>query len=149
MNNSYGLDANYFARKLALILRDVNDFTPAEMARALAGLAMTADEGEALATVAAAQEPAGYGLWMPDEAKPRLYHTSLEASEGAERRWAEAYKGCSHVALYPGAVPVGHISIHEAWVAAGGNPGINASKDDLLVALKMLDRVCDEADQQG
>lgn len=147
MNNEHGLDTNYFARDLERVLRDINSYTPAEMARKLARLAMVADEAEALATVAPAQAPAGYGLWMPGEQQPRLFHTTLSASESAAQRWAEAYAGCRHVALFPGVVPVGHISIQEAWEAAGGNPGIKASKDDLMIALKVLDHVCDEADQ--
>lgn len=40
----------------------------------------------------------------------------------------------------------GCISVQEAWEAAGGNPGMKASKSDLLDALGMLDKVCDEAD---
>jgi hypothetical protein len=38
------------------------------------------------------------------------------------------------------------ITVQEAWEAAGGNPGIKATKEDLLAALAMLDRVCDEAE---
>lgn len=38
------------------------------------------------------------------------------------------------------------LSVQEAWEAAGGNPGIKPSKVDLLDALRMLDKVCDEAD---
>lgn len=37
------------------------------------------------------------------------------------------------------------ITVQEAWEAAGGNPGIKASKADLLEALRQLDEVCDEA----
>jgi hypothetical protein len=39
------------------------------------------------------------------------------------------------------------IAVQTAWEAAGGNPGIQASRDDLVVALHDLDRVCDEAEQ--
>jgi hypothetical protein len=39
------------------------------------------------------------------------------------------------------------ITIQEAWEAAGGNPGIKATKEDLIFALQTLDQVCDEADQ--
>lgn len=144
MKNEHGLDANYFARDLERVLRDINSYTPDDLARKLARLAMVADEAVTLATVAPEQESAGYGLWMPGEAKPRLYHASLSASESAAQRWGEAYKGCRHVELYAGVVPVGNIAIQEAWEAAGGNPGIKASKDELLVALKQLDSVCDE-----
>ncbi len=41
------------------------------------------------------------------------------------------------------------ISIQEAWEACGGNPGIKATKAELIEALKQLDSVCDEADQAG
>ena len=36
------------------------------------------------------------------------------------------------------------ITVQEAWVACGGNPGIRATKSELVTALKMLDEVCDE-----
>lgn len=42
--NEYGLDANYFAEKLNRILRDVSRYTPAEMARELARMSITADK---------------------------------------------------------------------------------------------------------
>lgn len=42
--NEYGLDANYFAAKLKLILRDISRYTPAEMARELARMSLTADK---------------------------------------------------------------------------------------------------------
>lgn len=38
------------------------------------------------------------------------------------------------------------ITIQEAWEAAGGNPGIKATKQELIDALRTLDEVCDEAD---
>jgi hypothetical protein len=41
------------------------------------------------------------------------------------------------------------ISIQEAWEAAGGNPGITPGKEELLTALRLLDEVCDEADEQS
>jgi Protein of unknown function (DUF551) len=40
------------------------------------------------------------------------------------------------------------ITVQEAWEAAGGNPGIKATKAELLEALRMLDDVCDEASQE-
>ena len=42
--NEYGLDVNYFSEKLNFILRDASRYTPAEMARELARLSVTADE---------------------------------------------------------------------------------------------------------
>lgn len=41
------------------------------------------------------------------------------------------------------------ISIQEVWEAAGGNPGIKATRGELLTALKQLDEVCDEADESS
>jgi len=37
------------------------------------------------------------------------------------------------------------ITIQEAWEACGGNPGIQATKSELVTTLKMLDEVCNEA----
>jgi hypothetical protein len=37
------------------------------------------------------------------------------------------------------------ITVQEAWEAAGGNPGIKATKEELITALQLLDKVCDEA----
>jgi len=37
------------------------------------------------------------------------------------------------------------MTVQEVWEAAGGNPGIRATKQGVLDALKMLDAVCDEA----
>jgi len=41
--------------------------------------------------------------------------------------------------------PAETITIQEAWEAAGGNPGIKATRDELLTALRQLDEVCDAA----
>lgn len=38
------------------------------------------------------------------------------------------------------------LTLQEVWEAAGGNPGIKPSKADVLEALRMLDKVCDDAD---
>ncbi|MBC8740459.1 hypothetical protein F6X40_27875 [Paraburkholderia sp. UCT31] len=38
------------------------------------------------------------------------------------------------------------VAVQHAWEAAGGNPGITASRDELLDALRMLDQVCEEVD---
>jgi hypothetical protein len=40
--NEYGLDVDYFSEKLSQLLRDVSGYTPAEMARALIRLSVTA-----------------------------------------------------------------------------------------------------------
>jgi hypothetical protein len=40
------------------------------------------------------------------------------------------------------------ITVQEAWEAAGGNPRIKASKEDLITALQLLDKVCDETESR-
>lgn len=40
------------------------------------------------------------------------------------------------------------MTVQEVWVAAGGNPGMRATKQDVLDALKLLDEVCEEADRK-
>ena len=37
------------------------------------------------------------------------------------------------------------ITVQEAWEAAGGNPGIKATKEELITALQLLEKVCEEA----
>ena len=42
------------------------------------------------------------------------------------------------------------VLVQEAWQAAGGNPGIKATREDLLEALRLMDEAEDEAEaQQG
>ena len=45
MSNKYGLDYKYFQEKLELIIRDAPRYSPSEMARELARLSKTADDG--------------------------------------------------------------------------------------------------------
>ena len=42
MDNEYGLDADYFKKKLTLIVRDISQYTPSEMYRELIRLSLTA-----------------------------------------------------------------------------------------------------------
>jgi len=42
-SNAHGLDANYFHKNLARMLRDVRNYTPDEMSRSLIRLAMVGD----------------------------------------------------------------------------------------------------------
>jgi hypothetical protein len=44
MSNKYGLDYEYFQKKLEIIIRDARSYEPNEMARELARLSRTADE---------------------------------------------------------------------------------------------------------
>lgn len=44
MKNEYGLDVSYFRRYFELMVRDVNNYTPSEMARSLARMSIVADE---------------------------------------------------------------------------------------------------------
>jgi len=46
-NNRFGVDRDYFTKKLEIIIRDMRDYIPAELARSLARLAAVAD-GEVL-----------------------------------------------------------------------------------------------------
>ena len=41
--NRYGVDRDYFTKKLEIIIRDMRDYTPSELARSLGRLAMTAN----------------------------------------------------------------------------------------------------------
>lgn len=43
MKNEYGLDVSYFKSKLSLVVRDIQRYTPSELARELARLSVTAD----------------------------------------------------------------------------------------------------------
>jgi len=43
MKNQYGLDVSYFESKLSMILRDLNQYTPSEMAREMARLSVVAN----------------------------------------------------------------------------------------------------------
>lgn len=38
------------------------------------------------------------------------------------------------------------MTLQEVWNAMGGNPGISPSRSDVLLQLKLLDQICDEAD---
>jgi hypothetical protein len=44
MTNSYGLDVSYFEGKLKLVLRDIKNYTPDELARELARYSVAADK---------------------------------------------------------------------------------------------------------
>lgn len=44
MKNEWGLDTGYFRRYFELMVRDVNNYTPDEMARSLARMSVVADE---------------------------------------------------------------------------------------------------------
>lgn len=43
MKNEYGLDVDYFRRYFELMVRDVRNYTPDEMARSLLRMSMVAD----------------------------------------------------------------------------------------------------------
>lgn len=42
--NRYGLDVDYFTKKIKLIIRDINNYTPDEFARECARMSVTADK---------------------------------------------------------------------------------------------------------
>jgi len=57
---------------------------------------------------------------------------------------------CHHPAVPAALAQQGNtITIQEAWEAAGGNPGIKATKQELIDALKQLDAVCDDVDEDA
>lgn len=69
-----------------------------------------------------------------------------------ERKWLRSWHigdGYSHEALaesfrgFTMALET-HIGIQEAWEHAGGNPGIKATREELISALRALDEACDE-----
>ena len=43
MNNRYDLDSTYFRKKLKMIIRDLSDYKPDELARELLRMSVTAD----------------------------------------------------------------------------------------------------------
>ena len=40
------------------------------------------------------------------------------------------------------------MTVQEVWEAAGGNPGIKASKQDVLTQMRIMDKICDEVDEK-
>ncbi len=44
MNNRYGLDTDYFIRKMERIIRDMENYKPDEFAREMARMSRTADD---------------------------------------------------------------------------------------------------------
>lgn len=61
MNNSHGLDADYFSKKLKLVLKGVNNYTPDEMARELVRLALVANGTEAQVEMVRYSDRCNYG----------------------------------------------------------------------------------------
>jgi hypothetical protein len=66
----------------------------------------------------------------PHPEPARLHPIASETSDDLVPRASEAAPGT--------------IGIQEAWEVAGGNPGIKATREDLLIALRDLDAVADE-----
>jgi hypothetical protein len=61
MTNRHGLDTDYFSKKLKLVLEGINSYTPDEMARELARLAITADARSAGVEFIRYNEQCNYG----------------------------------------------------------------------------------------
>jgi len=61
MRNSYGLDTDYFTKKLKLVLKGVDNCTPDEMARELARLSLTADNIAATVEFVRFNDACNYG----------------------------------------------------------------------------------------
>lgn len=64
--NRYGVDRDYFTKKLEILIRDMRDYTPAELARSLGRLAMTADS-ETMREPEFNAAPAVQGGGVPDD----------------------------------------------------------------------------------
>ncbi len=58
----------------------------------------------------------------------------------------QATPPCEIQELHPGEDVV---TVQQAWIWAGGNPNIKATKADLKLALQVLDEICDESDSSG
>jgi len=79
----------------------------------------------------------------PDGGEQSFNSAHLEQiAEELQRSWGAISKA---VEALKNAPVENTISIQEAWVAAGGNPGIPASREDLLAALRALDEAEEEA----
>lgn len=104
------------------------------------------------ALAASTQEPKGWLVYLhqPD-VEFRIYHDQNEAETVAQEHGTEAHPVGL---LAPARAPVAAsnsaslLTVQEAWVAAGGNPEIKASKQDLLIALRMMDKALDKMDEE-
>jgi len=73
-------------------------------------------------------------------------HKTMPQSERDAFKWAvRAMLAAAPEAPQPKPSGPETMTVQEVWEAAGGNPGIRATKQGVLDALKMLDAVCDEA----
>lgn len=61
MANRYGPDTEYFSKKLKLVLEGINNYTPDELARELARLALTADNIAATVEFVRYNDACNYG----------------------------------------------------------------------------------------
>jgi hypothetical protein len=96
-----------------------------------------------------------------DSVKQQLEH-AIDASRLGQRSYGWSYDGVKLAGLIeaiaesisPELAPASTmldgetISIQEVWVAAGGNPDIKATRQQLLDAAKMMDEAIDECDEK-
>ena len=82
--NSYGLDMDYFRRKLEQVLRDLDRFTPEEFARAMATHSRTADDKVIAKEFAPVPSPTGGELARMQEYAEKWRHAANEWADTAE-----------------------------------------------------------------
>lgn len=76
-----------------------------------------------------------------------LEQAQLAASNMRHGRWFDQADAIEKVIAALPTVPV--VGVQQAWIAAGGNPGIKASREELLEALRLMDEAEDEAEEQA
>jgi hypothetical protein len=100
--------------------------------------AIAADRATAPVSVATAETTVGFPY--------RITLDAIKASIGESTLGATAISVDRFREVFNRGLPCDTVPIQEAWEAAGGNPGIKPTRDELISALQLLDEVCDEAD---
>jgi hypothetical protein len=78
MKNRYGVDINYFQGKLSQAIVNLDNYTPAELARVLARLSVTADEAVILN-----EEEFNWCYELDDKPLTQEEHEAIEALSSA------------------------------------------------------------------
>jgi hypothetical protein len=87
---------------------------------------------------------------MPDNAPLVQAHRQLAATTASAsyERPADASRWTNPADGTTASASEETITVQEAWEAAGGNPGIKATKQELLGALRAMDEAVDECDEK-
>jgi hypothetical protein len=124
-------------------------FTPATTQQAGAADATVINYGTPAATTASAsgEKPfAGAGAWFPVDVLGNPMR-EYEPGKWENCEWPSSRAPAPSPATTASASDE-TITVQEAWEAAGGNPGIKATKQELLDALRVMDEAVDECDGQ-